>query len=100
MRIKSCNHTFACRAYSGYQAPRVVRTYELNARKPLFTSLSIVIYRDNYPDHRAIEARSFTTIHELPMGLAPVLEGSKRRHAAMTITLGAIQREQLGTDYD
>ena len=74
----------------------IVRTYELNARKPLFTSLSIVIYRDNYPDHRAIEARSFTTIHELPMGLAPVLEGSMRRHTTMAIALGTIQRGRVG----
>ena len=58
------------------------------------------MYRDNYPDHRAIEARSFTTIHELPMGSAPVLEGSMRRHVAMTIPLGQFRAGELGADYD
>ena len=94
--FRSCPHTFARLAFSPYPAPRIVRTYKLNARKPLFTSYSIVIYRDNYPDHRAIEAWSFTIFHEMPMGSAPVLEGSMRRHTTMAIALAAIRYGRFG----
>ena len=97
---RSCNHTFAYLACYPIQHLCIVRTYELTTRKPVLTSYSSVICRDNYSTQRTIEARSFMTIHERPVGPASVLEGSMRRQVVRRSRWRQFGAAELAADYD